>query len=40
MVAAARQLASAAETDDRPATLLAAGRLHMACSRCHETFRD
>jgi RNA polymerase sigma-70 factor (ECF subfamily) len=39
-IAAARQLASAAETDDRPATLLAAGRLHMACSRCHETFRD
>lgn len=37
---AARQLADAATADDRPATRLAAARLHTTCLRCHEIFRD
>jgi RNA polymerase sigma-70 factor (ECF subfamily) len=36
----ARDLTGAVEADDRPATLLAAGRLYAVCSHCHHAFRD
>lgn len=40
MNTAARQLADAAGSDDRPAIRVAAARLHTTCVRCHEIFRD
>jgi RNA polymerase sigma-70 factor (ECF subfamily) len=40
MRTAARQLADAVGSDNRPATLVAVANLHAACSRCHDTFRN